>query len=99
MLGLLVLSWVLAPAVMLLTAWGCGLLVWRAGGGVLPGSYVLPLGFALVVVAGAFLTAYGSIARLAGFALVALAVAGFALERHRIRSSLRLGGGFIWPAL
>lgn len=99
MLGELVISWVCVPALMLAVFWGCGLLVRRAGGSVVPGALVLPLGFATVVLVSGFLTAWDATAELAGPAFVALALAGLVLERKLLLPSLRPSRDRLWPFL
>jgi hypothetical protein len=60
-------------------SFGCGRLVELAAGERLPGSLVLPVGFALVILAGEFATLTGSTAELAAPLAVGLAVAGLLL--------------------
>ena len=67
-------------------SFGCGRLVERAAGERLPGPLVLPLGFAVVILAGEFATLTGATAELAAPFAAGLAVAGLLLgpiRRHR----------------
>ena len=59
---------------------GFGLLIERAGGAKVPGSLLLPLGFAGVIVVGTLLTASPSIAPLTVPVVVGTAVLGVAIE-------------------
>ncbi len=60
-------------------SFGCGRLVERAAGERLPGPLVLPLGFAVVILAGEFATLTGATAELAAPFAAGLAVAGLLL--------------------
>jgi hypothetical protein len=95
--GLFLVSWVLAPLLTLVVSLGCGLLVRWASGRTLPALYVLPIGFAVLMVVSAFSTQWSATARLTGFAMVALAIAGFALERRALLGA-RPSRGLLWPA-
>ncbi len=75
-----VLSWVVAPAVLVLACVGCGLLVEAAAGFRLPGALVPPVGLALVVVASDLTTMHDRTAELTTPVVVVLAVAGFGLS-------------------
>jgi hypothetical protein len=99
MLGEIALIWICVPALMLVVFWGCGLLVYRAGGSALPRTLVLPLGFAVVVLVSGFLTTWDATAELAPAAYVALALAGFAVEARRLLATLRLTPDLLWPLL
>jgi hypothetical protein len=59
---------------------GCGLLVEQVSGMRLPGTLILPVGFALLAVAAQLATATSATARAAVPLVVVLAVAGFALS-------------------
>jgi hypothetical protein len=71
-------------------SFGCGRLVELAAGERLPGSLVLPVGFALVILAGEFATLTGSTAELAAPLTVGLAVAGLLL------GPIRRSGPDLW---
>jgi hypothetical protein len=75
---------VLLPLLLGALALGCGLLLELAGGVTLPWPLLLPLGFALVVVASQFPTLSGGTAVLAAPLVVALAVIGVALAPRRL---------------
>jgi hypothetical protein len=81
----MLLSWFVFPLLLLALSAGCGLLVDRAAGGVLPSPLVAPVGFTVVVLAGEMTSIAAALADLAAPLTVALAVAGFLLARgsHR----------------
>jgi hypothetical protein len=96
-------TWLLGPLLMLVVAWGCGLLVRRAAGGQLPALLLLPVGYALTVATAAFLTGFsGGIARLAAPAICVLAGLGLLLERRTVRDGWRArpwrSRSVLWPA-
>jgi hypothetical protein len=97
MTGLFLVSWVLAPALILAVTLGGGLLVRWGSAGTLPALYVLPVGFSLLMVVSAFATQWSATAKLAGFAMVAVAAAGFMLEWRTLRR-VRLPRELLWPA-
>jgi hypothetical protein len=101
LLGSFLGAWVLFPMVMLVTSFGCGLLVRRLAGGDLPGLLITPVGFALVVAISAFATSYGWLAPAGGPIVAVVALIGLALEARGRDLSLprpRLGP-WLWPAL
>jgi hypothetical protein len=98
MFGAMALTWICAPALMLAVFLGCGLLINRAAGNTLPGTLVLPLGFATVVVVCSFFTMWDATAELAPVAFVALALLGFVLGRGQL-VSWRPTRAWIWPLL
>jgi hypothetical protein len=73
------LSWFLFPLLLLGLSVGCGLLVDRASGGVLPSALVAPSGFTVIVLVGEIGSITPGLADLAAPATVALALAGFLL--------------------
>jgi hypothetical protein len=75
------LSWLLFPLLLLALSAGCGLLVNRASGGVLPASLVAPSGFTLIVLVGEIGSIAPTLADLAAPATVVLALAGVLLAR------------------
>jgi hypothetical protein len=77
----MLLSWLLFPLLLLALSAGCGLLVNRAAGAVLPATLVAPVGFTVVVLAGELTSIDSAFADLAAPLTVALAVAGFLLSR------------------
>lgn len=81
----MVVSWLLFPAVLLLLATGCGLLVDWLSRARLPGVLVAPTGVAALVVIAGFLTRSDATAELAAPACAVAAVAGFVLGRARLR--------------
>ena len=96
MFGLFLVSWLLAPALILVLIWGCGLLVQRASG-TLRAVYVLPVGFAVMVLVGGFLTSWDATAELTGPAIAALAVAGFAAAWGSRPRRLAPRRELVWP--
>jgi hypothetical protein len=98
MSGSLFMSWLVTPALMTAVFLGCGLLVRRLGGGSVPPIFVLPLGFALVLVVGGVATSLDVTSGLGGYAFLALAAAGLVLERRTLLSFLGRPRAWIWPA-
>jgi hypothetical protein len=82
----LLVCWLLFPAVFGALSLGCGLLIERTAGIRLPGTLLLPVGFALVLVAAQFAVLTDATAELATPAVVVLAVAGVALSGARLRT-------------
>ena len=76
----LFIAWVAFPLVLALLSLGCGLLLESISGVDLPGVLVLPVGFAMIVVAIEFATMTSATASLSSPLVVALAVAGLALS-------------------
>jgi hypothetical protein len=76
----LLACWLLFPLVLGLLSVGCGLLLERVAGARLPGTLLAPAGLAVIIVVAAFATMKDATAELAAPAVVALAVAGFALS-------------------
>ena len=88
----LFVPWVVFPLVLGVLCLGCGLLVERLAGLELPAALLVPLGYAVVVVVGAFTTSNDTTAQLTAPAVIALAVAGLGLGfRWRLRQVLS------WP--
>jgi hypothetical protein len=81
----LLLAWIVFPLVLALLSLGCGLLVERASGLSLPGSLLVPLGLALLIVEADLVTMRGATAQLAAPLAIALAIAGFGLRTGRLR--------------
>jgi hypothetical protein len=75
----LIIAWVVFPLLLAGLSFGCGRLVELASGERLPGSLVLPVGFALVILAGEFATLTASTAELAGPLAIGLALVGLLL--------------------
>lgn len=97
MSGSLLMSWLLAPALMLVVMLGCGLVVRRLGGDSVPGVFVLPLGFAAVVVSGVA-TSFDATSSLGGVAFLALGLAGLVLERRTVAAFLHRPAAGAWAA-
>src|SRR5215217_645780 len=81
---ILVLAWVVFPAVLVMLSLGCGLLVDRLSHRAVEPSLLAPVGFATIVVIGGLATMQPATAPLATPATVAAAVAGLALSRRRL---------------
>jgi hypothetical protein len=76
----LLVPWLVFPLVLGLLSLGCGLLVERLAGSEVPRPLLLPLGFAVIVVAGALTTSNGATPRLTVPLVIALATSGLALR-------------------
>ena len=76
----LVVPWLVFPIVLGLLSFGCGLLVEQAAGVRVARVLVLPVGFALIVVAGLVTTSNGGTAQLTTPLVITLAVLGLALS-------------------
>ena len=84
----LLVCWALAPLLLVTLSIGCGALVELAGGRPLPGSLLVPSGFAVIVVVCDVATSSPRTAPLAVPTVIALAVAGLlAGDRRRLRPS------------
>jgi hypothetical protein len=94
---LFLVSWVLAPLLILVVSLGCGLLVHWASGRTLPKLYLLPIGFAVLMVVSAFSTQWSATAKFAGFAMVVVAMAGLALGWRALLGA-RPPRELLWPA-
>jgi hypothetical protein len=91
----MLLSWLLFPLLLLALSVGCGLLVDRVGGSVLPTPLLAPVGFTMVVLAGEMTSIASALADLAAPLTVALAVAGFLLARGSQRWGLERYAVFV----
>lgn len=83
----LLLAWLLYPLALALVTGGLGLLVERGAGVRLPGTLVLPVGLAALIVVASLATAWSVVAPLATPLVVALALAGYAVGARRWRWS------------
>jgi hypothetical protein len=90
----MLLSWLLFPLLLLALSVGCGLLVDRASGAILPSPLVAPVGFTVVVLVGEMTSIASGLADLAAPLTVALAVAGFLLARGSHRWGLERYAAF-----
>ena len=81
-----VVTWALAPLVWSALSLGAGLLVDAVTGRRLSGALLIPVGFALVVVAGTFTTAWPVLSPLTAPALVVLAAIGIFMGRQKFRN-------------
>jgi hypothetical protein len=90
----LFIPWLVFPAVLGVLSLSCGLLLERVAGLRLPGTLVVPCGFAVFALVAQMATASATTARLATPAVIAAAVAGFALAA-RARAFRRPDG---WAA-
>ena len=99
MTGSFICGCILFPLVLLALSAGGGLLVRRLGGGWLPNGLVLPVGFALLVATCSFATYIGWLAPAAGYVALALALAGFVLERRAGTLRPPALNGIPWGAL
>src|ERR671931_2141295 len=93
----LIVPWIAFPAVLAALSLGCGLLLERVSDLRLPGTLVLPCGFAVLSLVAQLATMTAATARLAVPAVLVAAVAGFALSfRLRLR---RVDGWAVAAAL
>jgi hypothetical protein len=76
----LLACWLLFPLVLGSLCVGCGLLLHRVANARLPGTLLAPAGLAVIIVVASFATMTDATAELAVPAVVAMAVAGFALS-------------------
>jgi hypothetical protein len=81
-----VVAWVLFPMVVLAVCLGCGLLVERLGGWILPGGLLPAVGLALVFVVATLTTSKPSTAPRTTLVIVVLAAAGYLSSLPRVRS-------------
>jgi hypothetical protein len=98
MLGLFLVAWAVAPALILSTSFGLGLLVRRLSGGRPGDVFVLPVGFAAALVLGSLFTQWGATAELTPFVLVIGALAGLLIERRYLMDCLRPSRDVVWGA-
>jgi hypothetical protein len=82
----LLAAWLLYPLALAVLCLGLGLLAGRLAGWRLPGVLLLPVGFAALAALARLLTQEDATASFALPAIVVLALAGFVLERERLRS-------------
>jgi hypothetical protein len=80
----MVVDWLAFPLVLLAVCLGCGLAVERAGGWTLPGTLLPSLGLALLIVVATLTTQSATIAPLTTWAVVLLALAGYASSWRRL---------------
>jgi hypothetical protein len=80
------LAWLVFPLVMLAVSVGCGLIVERLAGLILPGTILASVGLALVIVISTLGTAHEVTAPLTPFAVVIVAVIGYVTAWPRLRS-------------
>ena len=81
----MIVSWVLFPLVLLAVCLGCGLAVERAGGWRLPGTLLMSVGLALVVVVATLMTYRSATAPFTTPLVLVLALAGYASSMNRVR--------------
>jgi hypothetical protein len=81
----MIVAWVLFPLVLLAVCLGCGLGVERICGWRLPGTVILSIGLALVIVAATLMTYRASTAPYTTALVVVLALAGYAGGMGRLR--------------
>ena len=98
----LLTAWLIFPLLMTVLALGCGLLLERVAGVRLPGALVLPVGLAVVSVAGLFPVMSDATAELTAPLIVVLAVAGLVLsppwKRGRLDWAAVACGGAVFCA-
>jgi hypothetical protein len=94
-----VLTTLVYPVVLALLCLGGALLVDRAGGGLLPAMLFPAVGAAALIVLSQLSTYIAPLAPATPYLLVALALAGLLLGRHRLRTLTRAWRGSIWQLL
>ena len=87
----LFLAWVVCPLVLAVVSLGCGLLLEAATGSRLPGPLLVPIGLAVMVVAGVLTTLASATAGLTTPVALVLAAVGFVLSRQRWRAPTGMG--------
>src|ERR1039458_7493352 len=88
---------VLFPLLFWLLSLGCGLLLERLTGTVMPALLLLPLGFGVLVVVSQFTTWWEPTAPLTPLVLLVLALVGLGLGREELRGRwARRPGGWWW---
>src|SRR5581483_7840373 len=78
------MAWIVFPLVLALLSLGCGLLLWQLTDVRVAGPLLIPVGFAVVIVAASLATMSRTTAQLATPAVVTLAVAGYGLAGRRL---------------
>src|SRR3954447_11525840 len=76
----MILSWIVFPLILAVLGLGCGMLLERTTGWLLPGPLVIPMGVAVMIVVAGFTTATDATAELTVPVIVFLAVAGLAFS-------------------
>src|SRR5712692_6072379 len=95
----LLVAWCAFPLVLALLSLGCGLLIEAIGGIAVPGTLILPVGLAAIVVAVEFAMLTSGTASLATPLVVALAVAGLALSVPWRRGRIDVYAGIVGLAV
>jgi hypothetical protein len=80
----MLVDWLVFPIIILATSVGCGLLVERIGGWVLPGTILPGVGLALVVVIASLVTQSASLSVTATWFVVGLALLGYLMSPRRV---------------
>jgi len=83
----LLLAWIAYPLMLAAVCGGIGLLIERVTGGRAPGSLIVPLGLAGLIVVATLTTSVSAIAPATPIALLAMAAAGLAAGRARLRET------------
>jgi hypothetical protein len=91
-----VVSTLVYPCVLAILCVGAGLLVDRASGGWLPGMLLGAVGAATLIAVSQLTTYWAAIAPATPYALAAIAVAGCALRRSRVRAAVRNWRRYRW---
>lgn len=91
----MLIAWLVFPLVLGLLSLGCGLLAMRVAGVEIPQALLLPLGFAVVSLAGQFAIVGGATAALATPLVVTFAALGFGLS---LPSRVRIRGWWLTAA-
>jgi hypothetical protein len=94
-----VLTALVYPAALALLCVGAGLLVDRFSGRFLPGALLPVVGAAALIAASQLSTYAWPVAEATPYLLVAIAIAGFVLARHRVRTFARRWRAWTWQLL
>src|SRR5487761_2594254 len=90
----IILVWLMAPALLVLTSYGLGLLLSLAIRKRLDFALAVPMGFLLIVILGSLLTMYASTVPYVAISIGILAIIGFFVSAIWFRSYFR----FDWPS-
>jgi hypothetical protein len=85
----MLVDWLAFPLIVLLTSFGCGLLVERVGGWSLPETLLPGVGLAFIIIIASLVTQSQAISRATTWVVVAFALVGYAVSLKRVRG-LRL---------
>jgi hypothetical protein len=85
------------PCVLAVLCAGAGLMADRCGGGFLPASLLISVGAATLIALSQLTTYLAPLAPVTPYAVLALALAGFAVGRERVRALAPRWRAWLWP--